>query len=654
MFLNSLKKHKCKSNINPNSFNFFKNLVVKNNTLKESISINYVRTIIGKIPEQYNSRNTNKNLTNFIRHKNSNDNFNIKINYNYNLLIKFNKKFYLNMEATKKEEPKFNFVRDETDPCKDNYGVLPIIVSSTDPENRFKTQWSEIKDISDTNEGQKIKMRVRLQRSRIKGAGGFVVLRQKFYTCQGVIFSDEVISKQMIKFIGTIPLESIVDIEGEVVKVKQPIESCTLKTAEIKLNKFFLVVESTNILPFQMEDANRKGNPEEEDDECGAPQQETQVPVEEKKEENASSTDDASSAAAKGKKDKKKEKAEKKEKEKAEKNEKKEIVVKIKTRLDNRTLDLRVPATQAAFRIQSGVGQLFTEYLYKNNFTEIHTPKIIGGASEGGTNVFKMKYFDSEACLAQSPQLYKQMAIIGDMERVMEIGPVFRAENSNTGRHLCEFTGLDFEMEIKEHFFEVLDILGGLFYYIFEGINTRYANEMSIINAQYPFEPLKLSKEVLKLDFKEGIKMLHDAGVEQDINEDLSTDTEKALGKLVFQKYETDFYILYGYPKNARPFYTMPDPKDENFTNSFDAFIRGEEVVSGAQRIHVYDMLLQKVKDKGINPDTLKDYLNSFKLGAPAHGGAGIGLERVVKYITGIKNIKKTSMFPRDPKRLTP
>jgi len=246
------------------------------------------------------------------------------------------------------------------------------------------------------------------------------------------------------------------------------------------------------------------------------------------------------------------------------------------------------------------------------------------------------------------------MAIIGDMERVMEIGPVFRAENSNTGRHLCEFTGLDFEMTIKEHFFEVLDVVGGLFYYIFDGISTRYANEMAIVNNQYPFEPLKLSNEVLKLTFKEGVKMLNEAGIEQDVNEDLSTETEKALGKLVFQKYETDFYILYGYPKSARPFYTMPDPSDENFTNSFDAFIRGEEVTSGAQRIHVYEMLMEKVKEKGINPETLKDYLNAFKLGAPAHGGAGIGLERVVKYITGIKSIKKTSMFPRDPKRLTP
>jgi aspartyl-tRNA synthetase len=126
------------------------------------------------------------------------------------------------------------------------------------------------------------------------------------------------------------------------------------------------------------------------------------------------------------------------------------------------------------------------------------------------------------------------------------------------------------------------------------------------------------------------------------------------LGKLVREKYKTDFYILYGYPKSARPFYTMPDPNDDNFTNSFDAFIRGEEVLSGAQRIHDYDLLLQKVKEKEINPETLSDYLNAFKLGAPAHGGAGIGLERVVKLFIGLGNIKKCVLFPRDPKRLRP
>jgi len=138
---------------------------------------------------------------------------------------------------------------------------------------------------------------------------------------------------------------------------------------------------------------------------------------------------------------------------------------------------------------------------------------LIGGASEGGSNVFTLQYFDQPACLAQSPQLYKQMAICGDLQRVFEIGPVFRAENSNTNRHLCEFTGLDMEMEFKDHYFEVLDLIGNLMVYLVENLKTRYARELSIINEQYPFEEFKISNPVVKIDFKEGIALLHAAGI---------------------------------------------------------------------------------------------------------------------------------------------
>lgn len=168
------------------------------------------------------------------------------------------------------------------------------------------------------------------------------------------------------------------------------------------------------------------------------------------------------------------------------------------------------------------------------------------------------------------------------MERVFEIGPVFRAENSFTNRHLCEFTGLDMEMTIKEHYFEVLDVLADMFCHIFENLEKRFKKELDVINAQYPFEPFKCKKPVVKLHFKDGVKMLKKAGIEQEPLEDLSTETEKALGKLVKEKYDTDFYMLYGYPANARPFYTMIDPHDSNYTNSYDFFMRGEEITSGA------------------------------------------------------------------------
>ena len=563
------------------------------------------------------------------------------------------------MEASNDE--KYTYTKDESDPLKDKYGVLPFIQSATDPEHRFQVKFTKICEINSSLDGQMVKLRVRLQRSRIKGKSGFLVLREGVFTIQACLFVEEgKISKQMVDFAKSLRLESYIEITAKVQKVEKPVESCTQKDVELALETLFLVVSAPKVLPFQMEDALRKVNPElEEDDYQQKKKEEKKEEVKEgekdgekegeKKEETA---EESKEDRKKKKKDKKKEKKEKKE-EKKEK-EKLEIVVKMNTRLDNRVFDLRVPTTQAIFKLQSGVAHLFREYLDSKDFIEIHSPKLIGGASEGGSNVFKFKYFNQDACLAQSPQLYKQMCIIADFKRVYEIGPVFRAENSFTSRHLCEFTGLDLEMEIKEHFFEVLDILGELFYFIFKGLNERYAKELEIVNNQYPFEPLILTPEVLKLPWTEGIKLLTENGFKQDINEDLDTENEKALGKLVRDKYKTDFYILYGYPKSARPFYTMPDPKDENFTNSFDAFIRGEEVLSGAQRIHDYDLLLKKIKEKEINPETLSDYLNAFKLGAPAHGGAGIGLERVVKLFIGLGNIKKCVLFPRDPKRLKP
>ena len=610
-------------------------------------------------------------------------------------------------------EQKFTFTKDESDPLKDKYGVLPFIVSNTPPEHRLEIHYDNIKDLNDTFDGKTVKLRVRLQRSRIKGKGGFIVLRDGVYTIQGCLFVTEgVVSKQMINFVNSLHLESIVDVEAKVKKAEKPVESCTQKDIELDITSIFLVIDATNVLPFQMEDACRKVNPELEEDDYNAQQvqeakkdetekkdekkedekkedkkedekkedkkedekkEETEKKEEKKEDKKEEDKKEENEKTAEQKKlDKKAEKERKKQEKKAkkeehakkkaetqqhkEKGEKKDIVVKMKTRLDNRVMDLRVPTTQAIFKVQSGVCHLFREFLDSKGFTEIHTPKLIAGASEGGANVFKMKYFGTDACLAQSPQLYKQMCIIGDMKKVYEIGAVFRAENSMTSRHLCEFTGLDFEMEIKEHYFEVLDVIGELFYHIFEGLNKNYKKEIETVNSQYPFEPLVYSKEALKLDFKEGCKLLEENGYHQSINDDLDTENEKQLGRLVKEKYNTDFYILYGYPKSARPFYTMPDPHTDfdSFTNSYDAFIRGEEVLSGAQRIHDYDLLLKKVNEKGINPSTLKDYLDSFKLGAPPHGGAGIGLERVVKLFLGIKNIKKCVMFPRDPKRLTP
>jgi len=330
------------------------------------------------------------------------------------------------------------------------------------------------------------------------------------------------------------------------------------------------------------------------------------------------------------------------------------VPVERETRLNNRILDLRTPANQAIFQMESGVCQLFRDYLLSVGFQEIHSPKLISGASEGGAEVFKLPYFGTTACLAQSPQLYKQMCICADMDRVFEIAPVFRAENSKTHRHLTEFIGLDVEMAFNEHYHEVLDVLDAMFISIFEGLNKKFSQQMEAICHQFPFEPLKFKYPSLRLPFKEGIKMLKEAGVGINEFDDLSTPNEKLLGSLVRAKYDTDFYILDKYPKSVRPFYTMPNAEDDRYTNSYDLFIRGEEICSGAQRIHDAALLEQRIKECGVGISSIQDYVNAFKYGAPPHGGGGIGLARVVMLFLGLKNIRMTTMFPRDPFRLTP
>jgi len=322
--------------------------------------------------------------------------------------------------------------------------------------------------------------------------------------------------------------------------------------------------------------------------------------------------------------------------------------------LDNRILDLRTPTNQAIFRLQAGVCALFRETLAKSGFVEIHTPKIISAASEGGANVFKVSYFKGSAYLAQSPQLYKQMAIAADFDRVFTVGGVFRAEDSNTHRHLTEFVGLDLEMAFKFHYHEALDTIGNLFTSIFRGLRDRYQNEISTVNVQFPHEPFKFLDPPLRLEFPEAVQMLREAGVEMGDEDDLSTPAEKLLGRLVKAKYDTDFFILDKFPLAVRPFYTMPDPTNPKYSNSYDMFMRGEEILSGAQRIHDPNFLTERAKLHQIDLSTIAAYIDSFRYGCPPHAGGGIGMERVCMLYLGLDNIRKTSMFPRDPKRITP
>ena len=488
-----------------------------------------------------------------------------------------------------------------------NFGDAKMVqsVSATDQT------WTEISDLKPNLAGSEVVIRGHLQTSRLVGKGAFVLIRSSLYSVQGVCFEGKEVSPAMVKYMAGLPVESIVDVKGTVSVPDSPIDSATQKMVEVQVSSFHCVSKANGRMPFQMEDACRP--------DCG---KETDVGLytgEEKASEDGL------------------------------------VRVGQETRLDNRWLDLRTPANQSIFRIESMLGCLFRECLLKKGFVEIHTPKLIGGASEGGADVFKLDYFGEPACLAMSPQLHKQMAAAcSGFEKVFETGPVFRAENSNTRRHLCEFTGFDLEMAIKEHYDEVLDVFSDLFISIFDGINDRCKAELERVREQHPFEDLKYLRPTLKITYAEGCKLLREVGIDQGDYDDLSTENEKALGDIVKEKYGTDFFMMDKYPLSVRPFYTMPCPENPKLSNSYDFFIRGQEILSGAQRVHEPDLIIERAESWGIPLSEIEAYVNSFRNGALPHGGGGIGMERVVMLFLNLKNIRKTSWFPRDPKRLSP
>lgn len=321
----------------------------------------------------------------------------------------------------------------------------------------------------------------------------------------------------------------------------------------------------------------------------------------------------------------------------------------LHTRLNNRVLDLRHPSNHAIFKIRSMIVRKFRETLDNDGFLEIQTPKLQPAATESGASVFKVNYFGRTAFLAQSPQLAKQMAISADMNKVFEIGPVFRAENSNTHRHLTEYTGLDIEMGIHNDYHELMAVIDKTLKAMIKAAQAM--PELAIVRERWPSEDAIVLDETPVIPFPEGIQMLRDDGREVEM-EDLSTRDEIRLGQLVKEKYGTDLYILDKFPANARPFYTHKDDNNPEFTNSFDIFLRGQEICTGGQRIHDAKLLRESMRKAKIREDDMAEYLTAFDLGAPPHGGAGLGLERVVFLLLNLGDVRNATMFHRDPKSL--
>lgn len=321
----------------------------------------------------------------------------------------------------------------------------------------------------------------------------------------------------------------------------------------------------------------------------------------------------------------------------------------LRNRMTSRILDLRHPSNQAVFRVRSLVSRIFRQTLEDRGFVEINTPKLQPAATESGASVFAVNYFGRRAFLAQSPQLAKQMAISADFGRVFEIGPVFRAENSNTHRHLTEYTGLDIEMAIERDYHEVIEVLDEFLKSVFKAVYSM--PEIEVLKKRWPSGEFKWLENTLILPFSEGIQMLRDDGRDVE-EEDLSTPDEMRLGQLVLEKYDTDYYVLDKFPTNARPFYTAKDPENPKWTRSFDIFIRGQEISSGGQRIHNAEELRANMAEAGISDEGMEDYLSAFDLGAPPHAGAGLGLERIVAWMLELGDVRYASLFHRDPRSL--
>ncbi len=457
-------------------------------------------------------------------------------------------------------------------------------------------EYIELDKISVECLNKKIMLDGRVHNIRNKKNVGFVILRNGVNSIQCVLIRKQ-IGDNKYTDICNIPSESYVKIYGKLNELPEnvvKIESCGYNNFELIMDDCEIVSKSYNILPFQIDEANN------DDDN------------------------------------------------------RKNVL--LSTKLDNRWFDLRTPINNCIFKLQSGICELFRNYLLNKQFMEIHTPKLTSVASESGAQVFEVKYFNKMAYLAQSPQLYKQMCINSDFDKVFEIGSVFRAENANSHRHLTEFMGMDVELVIppNQNYYYIVDLLWDLLRYIYTNLKIKYQKEYDYVKKNHKFDDLVFPQKPLLIDYKKAAELLNENGFVQNSLNDLSTENERELGKIVKRIYNSDLFILDKFPASVRPFYTMISESDTNYTNSYDLIMRGEEICSGAQRIHDYQMLKENINKKNINEKSLEDYIKSFENGSKPHGGFGLGLERILMLILDLKNVRKSSLYPRDPIRLTP
>ena len=322
----------------------------------------------------------------------------------------------------------------------------------------------------------------------------------------------------------------------------------------------------------------------------------------------------------------------------------------IDQRIDYRWIDLRTDENQMMFKVQTVMVNAMRKFLLEKNFIEIHTPKLIGTASESGSDVFEVKYFDRNAYLAQSPQFYKQMAMASGFERIFEVGPVFRAEKSFTSKHTTEFTGFDLEFSYIDSFYDVMKMEEELMTYMLKEVKEKYGEEikelfgLDVIVPETPFPIMKLADLYDELEKEFGYK------VDDSEKGDLTTEAERLSYDLVKKKYNHEFLFVTDFDAEKRAFYHM---RDENgVPQGYDLIWRGVEITTGAQREHRYDVLAKQAAEKGLEKD-VEFYLEFFKYGCPPHGGFGIGVDRLTMLMLGL-HIKDSMFIFRGPNRLNP
>lgn len=319
--------------------------------------------------------------------------------------------------------------------------------------------------------------------------------------------------------------------------------------------------------------------------------------------------------------------------------------------LDNRPISLRNRQLQAVFKIQAAIAHAYRLYMYdKVHAVEYFAPNLIGASSEGGSEFFSVDYFGYTATLAQSSQLYKQM-MVGVNERVFALMPFFRAENSNTLRHLTEGKQLEFEMGFFEHWHEILDIQENCIKFILEFLNENYKKEIQTLGGNIVKAPRETP--VPRISFAEAQEIYFQrSGVDERHETDLSPAAERELCKYAKENFGTDLIFIIDWKTSKRPFYAYPNDENPDISNTFDLLCAGTEITSGGQRRHTYESMLEGLKLKGMDPNSFTDYLSIFKYGMPPHGGFGMGLERLTMTMLGLKNIREASLFPSDPRRI--